>query len=269
MDDGERKAVLNMLALSNSALGRKSAKADSQKIPKHMRPVFGYCRYSTQGQHETSIEKQKEYILEYAKQKELRTPEFFSDRAQTGRTEKRPSFRQMLSRVRPGTIVIVHEITRFARETHVFLGMIRQIQKAGGTIEFVNVGKTDGIYLTILAAMAEYDFQNTVTRLRDGRMQAAAAGKTLRRVVFGYRKVGDDFEIDEDKARFIRTAFRMRANGASYSEIGRYMEANHVQTESGGQWTGARVARLLYQPLYAGYVINKRPIFEWEHEDDR
>ncbi len=258
------KNINQVLAMSNSAIGRWVNRKDRDEVPLHLRTVLGYCRYSSSGQHEETIEKQEEFITERAKSKGLRKPRFFKDRAVSGVIEDRAGWNEMMRHVRPGVIVMVHEITRLARETFSALKLIRQVQAAGGAIEFVNIDAKDTIYLTIMSAVAEYDYRSVVTRLRDGRVQAVAKGIPYRKPCYGYKKVGKDFVINEVEAKWVREIFRMRLEGATGGEIVRSLVNRKAPTRTGGLWSTSRVSQILYNPLYAGYLVQKRPVFAWE-----
>ena len=261
-----KKNVNEVLAMSNSAIGRWAKKKDRDEVPLHLRTVLGYCRYSSNGQQEETIEKQEEFITAHAKSKGMREPRFFKDRAVSGVTDDRAGWNEMVRHVRPGVTVMAHEITRLARETFSALKMIRQIQAAGGTIEFVNIDAKDTIYLTIMSAVAEYDYRSVVTRLRDGRVQAVAKGIPYRKPCFGYDKVGKDFVINEVEAQWVREIFRMRLEGATCGQIVRSLVNRKAPTRTGGLWSTTRVNQILYNPLYAGYLVQKRPVFAWEKD---
>lgn len=256
--------VRKVLSSSDSALGKWTGRAETEQLPLHLRPVLGYCRYSTAGQNEATIDKQMEYISTYCEQKGYRSPRFFSDRARTGENDNRPAWQQLRGLIRPGTIVVVHESTRFGREAFTFLSMLRQVHSAGGIVELVNSSTNDTMYLTIMAAVAEYDYRSVASRLRDGRMQAVAKGKPYRKPPYGYGKAEKEFVINEVEAIWVREMFRMRLEGATIGEIVRYLTANKAPTRTGGKWSVGRVTQVLYSPLYAGYLVEKRPVFKWE-----
>lgn len=258
------KDLKQVLAMSNSAVGTWVRRNAPDLPPMHLRQVLGYCRFSSSGQNETSIEKQQDYIATHCDQKGWRVPEFFCDRARTGKDDQRPAWQQLIRKLRPGTIVVVHEMTRFARQAFTFLKMLREVHAAGGTVELVNASTSDTMYLTIMAAVAEYDFRAVVTRLRDGRVQAIAKGMPYRKASYGFSRVGKHFVINEDEAKWIRDMVRMRIEGATMGEIVRYLTENKAPTRTGGKWSVCRISQIMYSPLIAGILVAKRPEFSWE-----
>lgn len=266
----KREEVNKLLAMSNRAVNKAIEKRGPPLPPRSLRPVLGYVRYSSKStQHEATIEKQTQLIEDYCKRNNLQPPRMYAERGVSGRSDNRPVWKTLLRDLTPGAMLIAHESTRFARETHTFLGMARQVQAKGARVEFVNTGPMDSFYLTFLAAIAEYDYRSVVTRLRDGRVQAILAGKAYRRPPFGYHLLDGEMQINPETARWVRAIFTMRIEGASYGTIVKHLIANGVPTSGGrGKWSNARIAQVLYNPFYAGYIVSKRPTFEWETNDD-
>jgi DNA invertase Pin-like site-specific DNA recombinase len=237
-------------------------RSEPRATPRQLCKILGYGRKSTRKQREATLEQQTGDIVGYTKHQGLRYPIMFQDSGVSGRLEDRPGMNELLEEVEPGTIVICRESTRFARDVFVFLKIYREILKRGGTVEFVNVGQADSIYLTIMGAIADYDFQKTVLQMRNGRVATLRAGGLIRREVWGYDKLEDaSFRVNEDKAKLVRKAFSMRKSGATLKAIA---EAFIDEGAEGGSWSSGRISALLYNAIYAGFIITKIPRYEFE-----
>lgn len=256
--------IHKVLAMSNSAVGRWADRAAPPPVPLQERKVLAYERYSSAGQREATIEKQEEFIEAHCLNRGMGKPKHFADRAVSGVSDDRAAWKEMMRLVDSTAVVVIHEITRLARETLTALKMIHQVQKAGGMVEIVNIQTQDTIYLTIMSAVAEYDYRSVNTRLRDGRMQAVARGVPYRKTPFGYTKVGKDFEINEAEARWVREIFQMRLAGSTTIGITNHLNRLKAPTRSGSNWTPTRISQILYNPIYAGVLVAKRPLFAWE-----
>ena len=260
----EKAVVSKLLGIGGAALLRVVERSAPRATPRQLCEVLGYGRKSTRGQREATMEQQREDILAYTKRQGLRTPVMFEDKGVSGRLEKRAGMNALLERVRPGTIVVCRESTRFARDVFIFLKIYREILKRGGAVEFVNVGQADSIYLTIMGAIADYDFQKTVMQLRNGRVSELRAGKLLRKLVWAYIRMPDgSFRIDEKKAVLVRKAFAMRRAGATLQAIA---DAFIAEGAEGAIWSPARISSMLNNALYAGFIITKIPRFEFEEK---
>ena len=61
-----------------------------------------YARYSTHNQKDASIEQQVEACMKKAAAERLEIVDIYSDRAKTGRTDKRHNFQRMMRDARTG-----------------------------------------------------------------------------------------------------------------------------------------------------------------------
>ena len=82
--------------------------------------VVIYARYSSHSQTEQSIEGQLKVCYEYAENNGYTVIGEYIDRAQSGRTDKRPEFQRMLSDSEKHTFqgIIVYQLDRFARNRY-------------------------------------------------------------------------------------------------------------------------------------------------------
>ncbi|GEM_PF-2522193 len=255
--------IKSLLLLRDRKPG-SAARSKKEHPPDEDRETLGYARYSTMKQSDLTIEKQTEKIREHCAKKGWPPPLMFEDKGKSGWNDERAGWKLLLERVKPGTRVVIHETSRFARETYVFLGMMKAVRKRGGKLELVDGDSSNTMVLTIMAAVAEAEYRTGNAHMRDGKMQAIANGKPSRNVPMGYRKVGKDFEIDESQMKWIRKIFSMRLKRASTIEIVAYLTERKAPTPKGGKWTVNRVQQILTSPTYAGYLVTKRPVFEWE-----
>ncbi len=79
-----------------------------------------YARYSSDRQREESIEGQLRECRKYAEYHEMTILNTYADRAQSGKTAKRPEFQRMIkdSEKRLFDVVLVWKLDRFARSRH-------------------------------------------------------------------------------------------------------------------------------------------------------
>ena len=79
--------------------------------------AFGYCRKSTTGQREESIEAQQRAIVSYAAASGFELVKVYKDHGNSGRNGERPQFTQMVQDAIEGgaQFIIVHKLDRFFR----------------------------------------------------------------------------------------------------------------------------------------------------------
>ena len=105
----------------------------------------------------------------------------FIDKA-SGKNTDRTAFKEMMSFVRSGDMVIVESISRIARNTRDLLSIVSELTEKG--VEFIslkeNIDTTTPqgrFMLTVFAALAELERENILERQREGIEIAKSEGK--------------------------------------------------------------------------------------------
>ncbi len=97
--------------------------------------VVAYCRVSTDKEDQlNSLEAQKKFFEEYTNKNGYKLLKIYSDEGISGtKIKKRESFQKLMEDAKKGlfNIVIVKDISRFARNTVDFLQSIRQLKALG------------------------------------------------------------------------------------------------------------------------------------------
>lgn len=137
-----------------------------------------YCRVSSIGQNvarqinDTTIDKT------------------FTDKC-SGSTTDRPALAAMLDFVRDGDTVVVHEISRLARNTADLLALVKQLTGKGVTVKFIKESMTfaagtdnpmNTMLLTIIGAISAFELSMINERRAEGQAKAKAAGVHCGRV---------------------------------------------------------------------------------------
>ena len=132
----------------------------------------GYVRCSTIEQNEARQLKMME---------EQKAEKLFIDKA-SGKNTDRKAFKEMMTFVRAGDMVIVESISRIARNTRDLLSIVSELTEK--QVEFVslkeNIDTTTPqgrFMLTVFGALAELERENILERQREGIAIAKDAGK--------------------------------------------------------------------------------------------
>lgn len=111
----------------------------------------------------------------------LNVEKIFMDKL-SGKDQNRPELLNMLSFVREGDVVIVESISRLARSTRDFLSIVDQFTEK--KVEFISIKENldtatpqGRFMLTVFAALAELERENTLLRQREGIAIAKEKGK--------------------------------------------------------------------------------------------
>lgn len=114
----------------------------------------------------------------------------FTDKC-TGSNTDRPALAAMLDFVRDGDTVVVHEISRLARNTADLLALVKQLTAKGVAVRFIKDRMTfeaginnpmNTMLLTIIGAISAFELSMISERRAEGQAKAQAAGTHCGRV---------------------------------------------------------------------------------------
>jgi DNA invertase Pin-like site-specific DNA recombinase len=157
----------------------------------------GYGRVSSRGQQRdgNSLEDQKKKLMEAGCAEEDVVLEAF-----TGATMERPMFMQLIESLEPGDTLVVTKLDRFARTAADGVKMIKELMARGVNVHVLNMGliedtPTGRLILNIMLAFAEFEKDNIVERLADGKVEAKAKNPA-------YKEGRKELEIPESFERY-------------------------------------------------------------------
>ena len=229
--------------------------------------IAAYCRVSTDKSDQlNSLETQKEFFLEYTKRTGDNLIKLYADEGISGtKIKNRKEFQRMLADAEKGLfdMVVVKDISRFARNTVDLLQSVRKLKSLGIETQFLTANMTSmgnsEFVLTIFGALAQEESANTSKRIKFGKKMNAEKGR-VPNIVFGYDKtIGDYFNlsINENEAKAIRQIFRWYTEeGYGGSKIANMLNERGIKTKRGNNWSQNSVCRILTNEIYTGKIIN-------------
>lgn len=227
--------------------------------------VRAYIRVSTADQAEGgySLPAQRSKCEAWASYQGQKNLVIYEDAGLSGKRDDRPAFTALLLDLQAGDIVLTYSLSRLGRGGVVqLLNVVSRIKEAGARLvsmtESIDTETHTGrLMLTILAALAEMEVEQTRERTEMGRIQAAAQGlypHNPSSLPTGYT-TDDDNRIIPDPIHADTIRFIFSQGGATYAEIARRLIAANIPTPRGGTWTFVQVARIVNDPTYhQGYV---------------
>ena len=229
--------------------------------------IAAYCRVSTDKEDQlNSLETQKEFFLEYTKRTSDNLIKLYADEGISGtKIKNRKEFQRMLADAEKGLfdMVVVKDISRFARNTVDLLQSVRRLKSLGIETQFLTANMTSmgnsEFVLTIFGALAQEESTNTSKRIKFGKKMNAEKGR-VPNIVFGYDKtIGDYFNlsINENEAMAIRQIFQWYTEeGYGGSKIANMLNERGIKTKRGNNWSQNSVCRILTNEIYTGKIIN-------------
>ncbi len=179
--------------------------------------------------------------------------------------KKRESFQKLMEDAKKGefNIVIVKDISRFARNTVDFLQSIRQLKALGIETIFLTSNQTvlgnSEFVLTIFGALAQEESANTSKRVKFGKKINAEKGR-VPNFVYGYDKIKGDYfnlTINEKEAEVVKKIFNLYLNeGNGANKIAQILNSEGYKTKRNCNWSQNAISRILTNPIYTGKIIN-------------
>ncbi len=229
--------------------------------------IAAYCRVSTDKEDQlNSLETQKQFFTEYTQRTGDTLVRLYADEGISGtKIKNRKEFLQMMQDAERGIfdMVVVKDISRFARNTVDLLQNIRKLKALGIETQFLTANMTSmgnsEFVLTIFGALAQEESANTSKRIKFGKKVNAEKGR-VPNLVYGYDKtIGDYFNlaINQEEAAVIRQIYQWYTQeGYGAAKIANMLNARGVRTKRDCQWSQNATCRILTNELYTGKIIN-------------
>jgi DNA invertase Pin-like site-specific DNA recombinase len=195
---------------------------------------------------------------------------------------QRPGLSRAVEMVEDGTAdgVIGVRLDRLARSPEVWGELRRRVRTAGGVVVAAHHGGIRGdlpeeeLVDDVNQSFAKYEVTRARRVFRLARERAIERGTAVFTAPAGYDSITADNDPRGPKGKLvpnrdadaIREAFRLRAGGASFSAVARFLDERNVQTRAGRPrhsqgWSRPGVTRLLANrtylgELHAGGIVN-------------
>ncbi len=229
--------------------------------------IAAYCRVSTDNEDQlNSLDIQKKFFAEYADKHGHDLVKIYADEGISGtKIKNRVEFKQLLSDASRGLfeMVVVKDISRFARNTVDLLNSTRKLKSLGIETTFLTANMTvlgqSEFVLTIFGALAQEESANTSKRVKFGKKLNAGKGR-VPNLVYGYNKTKGDYfslEIDKFESDVVRRIFKLYLTyGYGGAKIANILNSEGIRTKRGCKWSQNAICRILTNEIYIGKVIN-------------
>lgn len=229
--------------------------------------IAAYCRVSTDKSDQlNSLEAQKRFFTEYTEKNGHNLVKLYADEGISGtKIRNRKEFLQLMRDAQHGLfdMVVVKDISRFARNTVDLLQSIRTLKALGIETTFLTANMTvlgqSEFVLTIFGALAQEESANTSKRVKFGKKMNAEKGR-VPNIVYGYDKtIGDYFnlEINKEESKVVRQIYDWYTKeGYGAAKIANMLNEKGGKTKRNCNFSQNAVCRILTNELYTGKIIN-------------
>ena len=187
-----------------------------------MKKVAIYMRVSTSGQ---TVENQRLELEAYCQRQGWTITKVYEDSGFSGSKSDRPALNEMLSDASKGLFaaILVWKIDRLARSTADLLRILLTLKNHGvdfvSTTQAIDTTTSYGrMVLTFLGAIAEFERDTIVERVKSGLARAQAQGVKL-----GRPRTGFD----------VHRALEMKRNGSSWGDLAKELKVSSATIRRG------------------------------------
>ncbi len=229
--------------------------------------IAAYCRVSTDKSDQlNSLEAQKRFFAEYTEKNGHQLVKLYADEGISGtKIKNRKEFLQLMQDAKKGIfdMVVVKDISRFARNTVDLLQSIRTLKALGIETTFLTANMTvlgqSEFVLTIFGALAQEESANTSKRVKFGKKMNAEKGR-VPNIVYGYDKTCGDYfnlRINEEEAATVHQIYDWYTKeGFGAAKIANMLNERGVKTKRNCSFSQNAICRILTNELYTGKIIN-------------
>ena len=229
--------------------------------------IAAYCRVSTDKADQlNSLEAQKEFFSEYTKRTGDTLVRLYADEGISGtKIKNRKEFLRMMTDAEHGLfdMVVVKDISRFARNTVDLLQNVRKLKALGIETQFLTANMTSmgnsEFVLTIFGALAQEESANTSKRVKFGKKMNAEKGR-VPNIVYGYDKtIGDYFNlaINKEESKVVQQIYKWYTEeGYGAAKIANMLNEKGYKTKRNCKWSQNATCRILTNEIYTGKIIN-------------
>lgn len=249
-------------------------------------------RDDEQAGESNSIQNQKKYLEEYARQHGLRNIQHFYDDGYSGTNFNRPGFAALLEEIEAGRVetLVVKDLSRFGRN-YLQVGYYTEILFPKKGVRFIAINNNvdsatpqDNDFTPFLNIMNDWyakDTSNKIkaifkSRMKDG-MRCSGS------IPYGYKREPDDKQtliVDEPAAEVVRKIFRLVCQGNSITAIAEMLTAEqelipsayaamhnpencrHKELANPYRWSATTVGYILDRQEYLGHTVLGKSVCE-------
>jgi len=231
-----------------------------------------YVRVSTEDQAREgySLEVQKEYLTNHAKQNSYEIYNIYQDDGidgcSSGYTLDRPAFRRLFSdaKLKKFELVLVYKTDRFSRRLKDMLNVIDELESLkiafkSATEPFDTTTSAGKLMFQQLGSFAEFERNRIIERVFPGMIKGALKGNwqgaSQPPYGYSYSKEKKLLEVVPGEAKTVKLIYTMYLFNKSSTQIGRYLYQNGYKSRCGNPFTGHHILCILKNPVYTGKLL--------------
>ncbi|BDH62158.1 putative integrase; bacteriophage 370.1 [Lysinibacillus sp. PLM2] len=240
-----------------------------------------YVRVSTVEQAEEgySIKAQIERLNAYAVSQGWIVTKTYIDDGQSAKDMNRTNLTLMLEDMKENMfdVVLVYKLDRLTRSVLDLYKMLEIFEKhnvkfKSATEVYDTTNAMGRLFITLVAALAQWERENLSERVQFGMTQKAKEGKwTVSLTPFGFDRNGDYLKINNNESKIVKEIFELYLTGKyGTGKIATILNQRQIKTKTGSNWTDTKIKYILTNKIYIGtmrynYRVHTENYFEIEN----
>lgn len=235
-----------------------------------------YIRVSTneQAKEGYSIPAQKERLDAFAKSQGWTVTEYYLEEGESGKDLHRPAMKRLLADIESGGIdvILIYRLDRLTRsvvDLHALLQLFEKNNVAFRSVTEIydTTTATGRLFITLVAAMAQWERENLGERVYFGMAEMARQGRRPgTKEPYGYRYADGKLLFFPEEAKVVRQIYNLYLQGNGFRKIVRVLNNSRIPTKTGKTWTDNTLSVILTNPLYKGMFKWDGELYKGQHE---
>lgn len=220
-----------------------------------------YVRVSTEEQAKEgySIAAQKEKLKAYCISQGWANYKFYIDEGKSAKDIHRPSLELMLRHIEQGIIntVLVYRLDRLTRSVRDLYSLLDYFDKYNAVFrsatEVYDTGSATGrLFITLVAAMAQWERENLGERVKMGQVEKARQGQYSAPAPFGFTKEGEYLVKNPKEGEILLDMIDKIKKGYSLRKLADYLDESDAVPKRGYKWHITSILTMLKNPVLYG-----------------
>lgn len=231
------------------------------KEEKRLRTAL-YIRVSTEDQAREgySIQMQKDKLQAYCISQGWDIEDFYIDDGYSAKDLNRPEMKRMIANIEQGMIdcVLVYRLDRLTRSVFDLHNLLKLFEKhnckfKSATEVYDTTTAMGRMFITVVAALAQWERENTAERVKANMYQMVKEGKYPGgKVNFGYKLEKGKIQPNAEEAAIVNTIFDLYLEGNGDNRTATLLNSMGYRTRKGKLWTGKQIRDILTNQIYVG-----------------